>query len=325
MKTVLLIKHLCFTFGMLIFLGSSCGSEAKENETVIPNPKAGFLYHVDASNNLKIKFTNESENATSYAWDFGDNEGTSVGQNPSYTYTSAGTYSVTLLVKNSAGTSDSHKKDITVEANLPTTPVVLGKVSILGDSYSTFANHIVPGNDPWYPHWDNKNDVVQVEQTWWHQLLQEYDGTMEVNNSYSGATICNTGYGGDNSSWSSFITRMTNLGSPNTIIIMGGTNDAWAGSPIGNYKYSDWTDNDKKSFRPAFAYMLDYLKTNHPNARIINVVNDGLKAEITNSQAEICAHYNVMNIQLQNINKQEGHPSIAGMVSIKNQIADVIF
>ncbi len=216
----------------------------------------------------------------------------------------------------------SPKKDIPVA---PNPSMELGKVSILGDSYSTFANHITPGNESWYPHWDHKNDVVRVEQTWWHQLLQEHNGKLEINNSYSGATVCNTGYGGTNSSGSSFITRMTKLGNPNTIIIMGGTNDAWANSPIGSYKYKGWTADDKRSFRPAFAYMIAYLVNTYPHAKIINVVNDGLKAEITGSQAEICAHYKITNIQLKDIDKQEGHPSIAGMSSIKNQLAKAIF
>ena len=39
------------------------------------------------------------------------------------------------------------------------------KVSILGDSYSTFKEHVTPqGNLVWYPH--DKNDVKKLEQTW---------------------------------------------------------------------------------------------------------------------------------------------------------------
>lgn len=320
MKIFCFNRYFCFIFTLLLFLGSSCGARTKEVE--VPKPVAGFSYSVDAGNKLKVNFTNQSENAALYTWDFGDNIGTSVDKNPTYTYTKSGTYNVTLTVKNSADASNSLKKEITVEGNAS---IRINKLSILGDSYSTFKDHVTPSsNAVWYPHWENKNDVVKLEQTWWHQLLKEQNGTLEINNSYSGSTVCNTGYDGANSTYSSFITRMTNLGNPNTIIIMGGTNDAWANSPIGNYKYSNWTEEDKKSFRPAFAYMLDYLKTKYPGATIINVVNDGLKAEITNSQAEICAHYKVMNIQLKNINKQEGHPSISGMTSIKNQISDVI-
>lgn len=199
------------------------------------------------------------------------------------------------------------------------------KVSILGDSYSTFKNYLTPTtNSPWYPRSTNDNDVLTVEQTWWYQFIQEKGFVLEYNNSYSGSTVCNTGYSGGNSSASSFITRMKNLGNPNLIIIFGGTNDSWANSPLGSYKYSDWTENDLKSFRPAFAYMLDYLIKTYPNEKIINLVNTELKSEIADAQKLICKQYNVENIQLNNINKMAGHPSIAGMISIKNQILNII-
>ena len=205
------------------------------------------------------------------------------------------------------------------------TDINIYKVSILGDSYSTFINFLTPNtNFYWYPCSNNDNDVKTVEQTWWYQFLQENGSVLEYNNSFSGSTICNTGYNGANSSSSSFITRMKNLGNPNLIIIFGGTNDSWANSPLGNYKYSDWTEDDLKCFRPAFAYMLDYLIKKYPNEKIINLVNSDLKSEITDAQTFICKQYNVENIQLKNINKMSGHPSVAGMISIKNQILNII-
>ncbi len=313
MKIFCLNRYFCFIFSLLLLIAPSCSAGTKEKEVEVPKPVANFSYSVDAGNKLKVSFTSQSENAASYSWNFGDYSGTSTEKDPTHTYTKGGTYSVTLTVKNSLGASNSLKKDVTIES----------KISILGDSYSTFKGCVTPKNNAsWYPR--SGNNVVEVEQTWWHQLLKEQNGILEVNNSYSGSTVCNTGYNGANSTYSSFITRMNNLGNPNTIIIMGGTNDSWANSSVGNYKYSNWTEEDKKSFRPAFAYMLDYLTKQHPNATIINVVNDGLKAEITSSQAEICSHYKVMNIQLKNIDKQDGHPSVKGMTSIKNQILDAI-
>ena len=69
-------------------------------------------------------------------------------------------------------------------------------ISILGDSYSTFEGYLQPDtNSIWYytlPR--HKTDVVSVRQTWWHQLIRENDYRLCVNNSFSGATICNTGY-----------------------------------------------------------------------------------------------------------------------------------
>lgn len=310
-----------FTFLWILLLSSSCNADTKES---LPDPIAAFSHTVDAGNALKVNFKNESKHTIAYAWDFGDNKGTSTTASPSYAYTSEGTYSVTLIVKNSKGANDRLKKEITVAQS-----TVIGKdskVSILGDSYSTFKDFVIPAtNAYWYPDWNNVNDVVKVEQTWWHQLLQEGEAILEINNSYSGSTICNTGYDGANSTASSFITRMKNLGNPDLIIIFGGTNDSWANVPLGNYKYSDWTTDDLKSFRPAFAYMLDYLTKQYPNAKIVNVINSDLKAEVTNTQTTLCSHYKVTCVQLKNIDKISGHPSIKGMTEIKKQLSSVIF
>ncbi|MEA4916838.1 SGNH/GDSL hydrolase family protein [Proteiniphilum sp.] len=319
MKKYCTIRY--YTFLWVLFLGVSCSADTKES---LPDPVAGFSYTIDTGNTLRVNFKNESEHATTYTWDFGDNKGISTATNPSYTYASGGTYNVTLTVKNRDGVSNKRKKEITVAQN--TTIGKGSKVSILGDSYSTFKDFVNPNTNPyWYPDWNNINDVVKVEQTWWHQLLQEGEAILEINNSYSGSTICNTGYNGANSTASSFITRMKNLGSPDLIIIFGGTNDSWANVPLGNYKYNDWTEDDLKSFRPAFAYMLDYLTKQYPKAKIVNVINSDLKAEITNTQTSLCSHYKTTSVQLKNIDKIGGHPSIKGMTEIKKQLSNVIF
>lgn len=95
-------------------------------------------------------------------------------------------------------------------------------VSILGDSYSTFEGYLQPDtNSIWYytlPR--HKTDVVSVRQTWWHQLIRENDYRLCVNNSFSGATICNTGYRKADYSDRSFITRMDELGCPDIIFIL---------------------------------------------------------------------------------------------------------
>ena len=51
-------------------------------------------------------FTDQSTNTpTSWLWNFGDNTATSTLQNPSHTYTVAGTYSVTLTATNNNGSN----------------------------------------------------------------------------------------------------------------------------------------------------------------------------------------------------------------------------
>ena len=48
-------------------------------------------------NSLTVEFTNNSENADSYLWDFGENGNTSTIEEPTYTYADTGMYTVTLI------------------------------------------------------------------------------------------------------------------------------------------------------------------------------------------------------------------------------------
>ena len=97
-------------------------------------------------------------------------------------------------------------------------------VSILGDSYSTYEDFVTPStNELWYyaKNSDQKTDVKDVRQTWWHQLIKENGWRLAVNNSYSGATISYTGYDGNDYSPRSFNTRMDNLSSSELPTIVG--------------------------------------------------------------------------------------------------------
>ncbi len=196
-------------------------------------------------------------------------------------------------------------------------------VSILGDSYSTFEGYVEPDtNFIWY--YDsiprNKTNVREVTETWWYQFLKENGYRLCRNNSFSGSTICNTGYGKADYSKRSFIARMDNLGCPDIIYIFGATNDSWAGSPIGDYKYSGWSHSDLYSFRPALSYLLNHMTKRYVNCEIRFILNSELKPEINESVETICQHYGIKVIKLHDIDKQGGHPSVEGMKSIARQL-----
>lgn len=202
----------------------------------------------------------------------------------------------------------------------------LKSISILGDSYSTFDNYMYPDtNNVWYfTKTRHETDVTSVNQTWWSKFIKENKYKLEVNNSFSGATICNTGYHKQDYTARSFITRMNNLGSPDMIFIFGATNDAWAGVPIGEFKYEDWTKEELYEFRPAMAYMLNYMLGRYPNVEIYFLLNSGLNNVINESVKTICEHYNIDYIELKDIDKKSNHPSIKGMDQISNQISDYL-
>ena len=89
------------------------------------------------------------------------------------------------------------------------------KVSILGDSYSTFVGTIPSHYAPFYP--NDRNDVTKVEQTWWSLYIKAMGYQLEKNDSWSGSTICGIGYGGMDSSRNNFISRVDSLGNPDII------------------------------------------------------------------------------------------------------------
>lgn len=201
----------------------------------------------------------------------------------------------------------------------------LPSISVLGDSYSTYEGYVQPaGNRLWYRVAEPRNDVSSVEQTWWHILCAEHGYRLCMNNSYSGATICNTGYHNEDYTDRSFITRMSNLGNPDILLIFGGTNDAWAGVPLGDFVYENWTKEQLYEFRPAMAYMLHYCTTRYINVPVYFLLNSELSDDINTSSQEICDHYGVTLIALHDIDKQQQHPSIAGMRAIADQVYDAI-
>lgn len=200
-------------------------------------------------------------------------------------------------------------------------------VSVLGDSYSTFEGYLTPQtNAVWYFEKYNpkQTDVQDVSQTWWHQLIKKQGWQLMMNNSFSGATICNTGYNKADYTDRSFITRMKNLGCPDVIFIFGATNDSWAHSPIGEFKYEGITQEDLWSFRPAMARMLQWMKSRYVNTDIYFILNDGLSPEITSSAKTICERYEVKCIELDGIDKKAGHPSVKGMRQIAEQVSAAI-
>jgi len=198
--------------------------------------------------------------------------------------------------------------------------------SILGDSFSTFAGYVTPeSNDSWYP--NSLNNVSNVEEMWWHKLSTATGWTLDVNNSFSGSLICNyyDFNAGPYYSPYSFIRRMDNLGDPNVIFIFGGTNDVFNGAWHGDYVYSDWTEDQLNYYRPALAYMFDYLKRLYPRAKIYFLVDMWLHdyvdgEDFVESVHTIAGHYDIDCIDIYDIEKERWHPNIAGQATIAETI-----
>lgn len=76
------------------------------------NPSADFNYSTTGNT---VDFNNTSNNATSYSWNFGDNN-FSTNENPSHTYSAAGNYTVTLII-DYCGLSDTVSQNIFIGEN----------------------------------------------------------------------------------------------------------------------------------------------------------------------------------------------------------------
>lgn len=209
----------------------------------------------------------------------------------------------------------------------------LGNIFILGDSYYTFKGFIPEGNLSWYSaEGRDETDVRNVEETWWKQLLVKTDSHLVHNSSYSGTTICHTGYNGADCKETSFVGRLEKYikngffakTQVDTFFIFGGTNDSWAGAPVGELKFSDWSDSDLYSVLPAFCYLLNRVKELLPKSDIRFILNTDIKQPITDGLKEACEHYSIPLVTLCDIDKMGGHPTIKGMAQICEQLLNAL-
>lgn len=199
-------------------------------------------------------------------------------------------------------------------------------VIIIGDSYSTYKGYIPEGYSSYYGDERKDNPVVKgVEKTWWKILENEKNFNIVLNDSFSGSTVCNTvreGFSID----TSFISRIDKYiadgffaeNAIDTMLIFGGTNDSWINAPIGSVKYSDRTEEDLKCVLPAFCYLLERAKTVVRN--IVVIMNNELKPSISAGFTEACKNYDVVCLQLKDIDKENGHPTVIGMKQISEQV-----
>ena len=205
----------------------------------------------------------------------------------------------------------------------------LGNVMILGDSYSTFEGYIPEGFEAWYnSEAKDCNDVCRVEECWWHQFFNEAPATLVRNCSWSGTTVCNTGYNGEDCRDKSFIARLDRLmkdeyfkeNKIDTLLIFGSTNDSWAGSPKGKQMLEGWKSEDLYCVYPAFSYMLSRAKAALPNGRIVFIMNFCLDEEFAGKFEESCRHFGVEFLPLSEFQLGGGHPTVLGMKEIKDQV-----
>ena len=66
--------------------------------------------------------------------------------------------------------------------------------------------------------------------------------------------------------------------------------------------------------------MLDDAQKRYPNARLLFLLNSELRDEVNSSVRTICKHYGVSLLELKDVDKLAGHPTVKGMESISRQV-----
>ena len=159
-------------------------------------------------------------------------------------------------------------------------------------------------------------------------MVDRTNSRLLLNSSYSGTTICHTGYNGKDCSKISFVARMNALieqayfqeNQVDTLIIYGGLNDYWANAPLGELLYENWSENDLYSVYPAFTYLLTTAKENLPNGRILFVLEEYLGEEMKAGLETACRDLEVECIVTKDIKKTSSHPNLFGMKQLADQI-----
>lgn len=146
------------------------------------------------------------------------------------------------------------------------------KISIYGDSISTFSGYIPSGNATYYT--GHNAGVSSVNDTWWKKAIDALELDLLVNNSWSGRAVSSirdsssshrtdAGYKEAN-----VLQLKSGTTLPEIIIVKLGINDFNSGAPLGTYDGSTTLPNDASYFTNAYAIMLNLIMTNFPLAKV---------------------------------------------------------
>ena len=153
-------SHTYTTFGnysvtLSVTNGSGCSKLLTKTNyfQIVQKPTAGF----SASNNnsctspLLVSFNNTTTGAVTYSWDFGDG-GTSTLANPTHTYNSPGSYTVTLIASNAGGCKDTVIVPASVNIGSLSASFTKSTAVTCTNTPVSFTNTSLPGpgNSTWY-------------------------------------------------------------------------------------------------------------------------------------------------------------------------------
>ena len=173
-------------------------------------------------------------------------------------------------------------------------------ISILGDSISTFRGYIPIADGKNLAHrsrYPQANLLTEVEKTWWMRLITSLSATLGINDSWAGSRVSNDIDGnradmGEDAAMAS-LTRISNLGAngtPDLVIIYGGTNDLASRMPIGaptaNRTTPDLTVTKWSSVAEAYEEALLRIRYFYPKAEILALLPGYVPAYYTRERVD---------------------------------------
>lgn len=164
--------------------------------TVLNIPRADF----DADKTrggapMDVQFTDKSTGApTTWKWDFGDGA-SSTEQNPKHTYTTLGTYTVTLTASNENGSDTTSKTNLIVTTMAPVADFKADRQVGKAPFIVTFTDLSKGNPTSWV--WDFGDGTSSYEQNPRHIYMREgsYDVRLTVTNQYGSDSMFKTGTG----------------------------------------------------------------------------------------------------------------------------------
>ena len=134
------------SIALLVGMLSGCTEEETPTNTA---PEASFTASdpVDMAVNFTDTSTDADEDDTlTWAWNFGDAVGTSIEQNPTYTYTSNGIFQVTLIVTDTEGETSTITGTVTI-GTAPTAGITAPEGNITVNTSAQFTDSSTKGNE----------------------------------------------------------------------------------------------------------------------------------------------------------------------------------
>lgn len=141
------------------------------------------------------------------------------------------------------------------------------RFSVFGDSISTLYGYQPPGYAVEYKgRFSRESSVFTIDDTWWGMVINQLEGTLLVNDSYSGCMV---------SSWSKDANMYPSAGSiqrinalcspgiPDVLMVYLGTND-WGGNIEIENNHKAWWN----TFMGAYDHMMHVIRDRMPNTEI---------------------------------------------------------